>query len=45
MHRLVDADANGLVLLGLGNSDAQDAVLEVGTHSILVDASWEVESA
>lgn len=42
---LVDSDASGLVLLGLGDGDAEDTILEAGAHSVLVDSGREVEGA
>ncbi|ROV97667.1 hypothetical protein VSDG_04565 [Cytospora chrysosperma] len=45
ISRLVDVDAAGLVLLGLGHGDAQDAVVEVGRDGLLVDAGGEAEGA
>lgn len=42
---LVDGDAASLGLPGLGNNEAQDTVVEVSHHSILIDAAREAESA
>jgi len=41
----VDSDASGLVLLGLGNNNGEDAVFEVGADLVLVHARREVEAA
>jgi len=43
--RLVDSDLAALVLLGLGDQDAENAVLHRGLDVVLVDASREAESA
>ena len=42
---LVDSDAAGLLLLSLGHDHAEDTILEVGGHSVLIDAGREVEAA
>lgn len=42
---LVDGDASGLVLLGLGDRDGQDSVLEVRGDALLLDACGEAEAA
>jgi hypothetical protein len=44
-YNLLDVDLSGLRSLGLGNKDAQDAVLEVGLDIVLVDAGGEGEGA
>lgn len=41
--RLVDVDAARLVLLGLGDTDAQDTVVQVRRDTFLVDAGREAE--
>ena len=41
----VDSDASRLVLLGLGDSDAEDAISEASAHGVLINSGWEVESA
>jgi hypothetical protein len=45
LSRLLDVDAARLVLLGLGNNNAQDTVLKLGRDVVLVDTSGEVEAA
>lgn len=42
--RLVNSDANGFVLLGLGNRDGEDAVVKRGTDCVLVDTTGEAEA-
>ena len=42
---LLDVDSARLVLLGLGNNNAQDAILKLGRDVVLIDTSWEVEAA
>jgi hypothetical protein len=41
----VNSDASGLVLLGLGNNNGEDAILEVGADLVLVHARREVEAS
>lgn len=43
-HILVDSDATRLVLLGLRHRDVEDAVLEVGSDTILINTSGEIEA-
>lgn len=45
LSRLLDVNAARLVLLGLGNNNAQDTILELGRDVVLVDTSGEVETA
>jgi len=45
LRLLVDGDASRLVLLGLGDDDAQDTILEGSRDGVLVDAGGEVEAA
>lgn len=42
---LLDVDSARLVLLGLGNNNAQDAILKLGRDVVLIDTSGEVEAA
>lgn len=44
-HSSLDSDASRLVLLGLGDNNAQDSVLESSRDVVLVDACGEVEAA
>jgi hypothetical protein len=45
LNRLLDVDLAGLGSLGLGNDDAENAILKAGLDGILVDAAWEAEAA
>lgn len=44
-RRLVDSDAADLVLLSLGDDNAQDTILEAGRDVLVLDAGGEVEGA
>lgn len=42
---LLNVDASRLVLLGLGNNDAQDTIVELGRNVVLINSSGEVEAS
>lgn len=42
---LLNVDASRLVLLGLGNNDAQDTIAELGRNVVLINSSGEVEAS
>jgi len=42
---LLNVDASGLVLLGLGDNDAQDTIVEFSRDVVLINTSGEVEAS
>jgi len=42
---LLNVDASRLVLLGLGNNNAQDTIVELGRNVVLINSSGEVEAS